>query len=348
MGASPTPSFPTPFVTEKVYQLGYGTGPWPRDRFVELWGAPSADKFVRDAKETGWLVSPERGVYYVPPAVDLMTVSWLGPALRKEYQIARTLGSRELKFWCLSAWCREQGLDLGGPIFVTDLSRGTGSTIREPAPTPVRRDGKQHQVYRPAPLAERRGAARERAKRTGHLPFLDNLLIVPEMPTLHHPPERKLFLAPVSPEAEDTAQMEQTLMGGVSSLIALGAGLITKAWSGMQLVEDVLQYREKARGIPYALGPDLHDHDWILALLAALGIARAEELALRLAKKGPVDQMKVKRDVALLGPPEPNSDWASTITEGPFPYLLVPPLLWRQMGADQAARRARTLDRLLE
>ncbi len=102
------PTFPTGFITDKARRLGYGSGPWKREDLVALWGETTADKFVRDAKECGWLVSPQRAVYYVPAAADLMVGPWLNPPLRTEYIIARTLAAGRLKYWCLSSWCRDR------------------------------------------------------------------------------------------------------------------------------------------------------------------------------------------------------------------------------------------------
>src|SRR5438552_2110533 len=119
------PEFPPPFVIERTRRLGFGTGPWSRETLVEAWGAPTADKYIADAKAAGWLVSPRRGVYHVPPAQDIMLVAWLPEPARSEFLIARTLAAANVRAWCLSAWCRDQGLALAEPVFVTDLARAT-------------------------------------------------------------------------------------------------------------------------------------------------------------------------------------------------------------------------------
>ncbi len=321
------PEFPPPFVIERTRALGFGTGPWTRDRLVQAWGAHTSDKYIGEAKAAGWLVSPSRGVYHVPAAQDIMLVSWLPEPARSEFLISRTLAAAGLRCWCLSAWSRDNGLAFAKPIFVTDLTSAPRGQL----------DRRTLQASA-ASLAAPRSA----------IPFLDNLLIVPVLPPESAPVPR-IAMVPESSEALDRRRMEPQL-----GQAGLGiAGLILDAIERdlpADLVSEFkkLQGREAAaRGIPYAVDGVMTDDAWITALLASIGTSRIEELVSKVLHpkmKGRTDE--IQRWAGLIGPPQPISSWKETLQQGPFPYLLVPPSLWSEMGADQAARRYRMLDRL--
>lgn len=323
------PEFPPPFVIERTRSLGFGTGPWSREQLVAAWNATTADKYISDAKAAGWLVSPSRAVYYVPAAQDVMLVAWLPEPIRTEFLISRTLAAANIRAWCLSAWCRDQGLALPDPVFVTDLTQVTDP----PRATIDRR--------------ALRTKAADLATRQGSIPFLDNLLIVPAMPVVSAPVPRAV-LVPESPEVMDRRQRE-TQMGqallGLGALIALA---VDKDVPEFRTEFERLDQREaNARGVPYAVDGAIEDVSWVTALLATIGTSRIEELVvktLRPKMKGKADA--IQKWASLIGPPQPVSAWKVTLQEGPFPYLLVPPSLWAQMGADQAARRYRMLDQL--
>lgn len=315
---------------ERTRTLGFGTGPWTRDRLVDAWGAPTADKYIGEAKAAGWLVSPSRGVYHVPTAQDIMLVSWLAEPARSEFLISRTLNAANIRAWCLSAWCRDNGLAFAEPTFVTDLT----SPASAPRGAPERRtlQAKAAQL-----VAER-----------STVPFLDNLLIVPTMPAISAPVPR-VVMVPEAKEALDRRRVE-TQLGqaglGLAGLILLAIDNDIPDEFSSEFQK--LQTKEAtARGIPYAVDGAIGDDTWITALLASIGTSRIEELVtrkLRPAMKGRGEQ--IQRWASTLGPPQPVSAWNETLRNGPFPYLLVPPSLWAEMGADQAARRFRMLDQL--
>lgn len=326
------PDFPAPFVIERTRSLGFGSGPWSREQLVDTWGAPSADKFISESKAAGWLVSPARGVYHVPSAQDLMLVSWLPEPARLEFLISRTLAASGLRFWCLSAWCRERGLEFAEPVFVTDLT--------EPTPTlagafkPVRRDLRTQA----AAIASKRAT----------LPFLENLLIVPSMPQVTQPVPR-VALVPEAADVVDRRRRETQLTQVGFGLAALIMYAIDKDVPSELATEfQKLEAREgSTRGIPYAVDGAVADDAWITALLASIGTSRIEELVtkkLRPTMQGRAEA--IQRWASTFGPPQPVMSWNQTLREGPFPYLLVPPSIWSEMGADQAARRYRMLEQL--
>lgn len=332
---APAPEFPAPFVIERTRTLGFGTGPWTREQLVERWGTPTADKFIGEAKAAGWLVTPYRGTYFVPAAQDLMVVSWLPEPARAEFLVSRTLASADLPFWCLSEWCRRNGLELGAPVFVTDL--GAAEAAGGEGPRQLR-DRKAA-----------RDAARKAATTRLTLPFLDNLLIVPLMPGMEVRKEPAVSLVPEPAETVATRRTRQVATQGIIALIGLASYALTKeAPVGL---DETLQERgsmeKTARGIAFSVGPAVSDPSWTVALLAALGTPRIEELVSRLLreKKAP-DLAKVQRWAGWFGPPQPVAGWKEAIQSGPFPFLLVPPALWSEMGADQAARRFRMLERV--
>jgi hypothetical protein len=295
---------------------------------VRAWGAPTADKYVREARDAGWLVSPSRGVYHVPAAQDIMLVSWLAEPIRGEFLVSRTLAAANVRAWCLSAWCRDQGLEMGAPIFVTDLSSP------DAAPRPLDRKALQASA---AKAAEKPGP-----------PFLENLLIVPAMPALGSPLPRAAFV----PEAEDALDRRRMQTPparsafGILGLIALAAGKAVPREPVSEL-ERRDEHETAAKAIPYLVDGRLRDEAWVLALLASIGTSRIEELVakkLKASASGRADA--IQRWANLFGPPQPTSSWKETLRDGPFPYLLVPPSVWSEMGADQAARRYRMLDHL--
>lgn len=329
----PTPEFPPPFVVERTRSLGFGTGPWRREQLVERWGAPMADKFIAAAKAAGWLISPDRGVYYVPAAQDLMAVSWLSGPARSEWLASRALATASIPYWCLSVWCRDRGLDLGAPIFVTDL--GVGSTVKPAGNAPLDRRAL-------------RAAAQAAAGRVSSLPFADVLVVVPLMPKPSAEPQLRTVLVPEEPSIESQREVERTVGTAAVALVALGVWALTKG-PPPGIGDAMVGFEERetrARGIRYAVGPRIDDEAWIVALLASLGTARIEELVARWRKDRDFPSgADIQRWAGLMGPPQPNRDWKETIQDGPFPYLLVPPPLWTEMGADQAARRFRMLER---
>ena len=322
------PEFPPPLVIERTRSLGFGTGPWTRDRLVQAWGAPTADKYISEAKGAGWLVSPSRGVYHVPMAQDIMLVSWLAEPMRSEFLISRTLAAANVRAWCLSAWCRDQGLEIGTPVFVTDLSNA------DAAPTTLDRKALQ--------------ATSAKAAEKPNLPFLENLLIVPAMPASSGPLAR-VSLVPEAKQVVDRRRMETQLAQAAFGIIGIIAYAVEKDLPEELVSEfEKLERRETAaKAIPYVVDGRLADEAWILALLASIGTSRIEELVAKKLKdsaKGRADA--IQRWASLFGPPQPTGSWKETLREGPFPYLLVPPTLWSEMGADQAARRYRMLDQL--
>lgn len=328
------PEFPPPFVIDRVRSLGYGTGPWQREQLVGRWGAPTADKFIGDAKAAGWLISPLRGIYYVPAAQDLTVVSWLPEPARSEFLVSRTLSAARIPYWCLSAWARERGLEMGQPAFVTDLGVRDASSRR------------------PSGKASDRKLLRETARAVAQgltsVPFLENLVIVPLLPPTSDDALVREVLVPEDASNELRRKRERTLGEPAVQLVDLAFSLLLSRPPDPARAAEVLNEMErKQRGIRYAVGPRVDDAAWAVALLASLGTPRIEELVTaQMSKTRPPDGGSVQRWAGLIGPPQPNTAWKEALTEGPFPYLLAPPFLWSEMGADQAARRFRMLDGL--
>src|SRR2546427_8953545 len=134
------PIFPPRAVIDRVLELGFLSGAWRRQELADRWGDSVANKFIQDAKEFGWLVSPFANEFYVPPAQDLMVVCWLPQPQRQEFVISRTLAATRLRYWCLSSWMRELGLEFREPLFVTDLvpaeiSNPSDQRKRQPPPS---------------------------------------------------------------------------------------------------------------------------------------------------------------------------------------------------------------------
>lgn len=329
---APPPEFPPPFVIERTRSLGFGTGPWRREDLVRVWGEPTADKFVADAKAAGWLVSPYRGTYHVPAAQDLMLVSWLPEPSRLEFLVSRTLSSAGVRYWCLSDWARARGLDLGAPVFVTDLT--TSKAPPEVTPTADRK--------------ALRAAVVLAAERLGTLPYLENLLIVPQVPALDNRPSLRLALVPEDLAVEDRRKSLNMLstagIGAIGTLVWLFTKEYPREFADIgSLVRELEDQEKQARGIAYSLGAPVVDFDWIAAVLLSLGTARIEEFLATWRKSERLAPTGIQRWAGLIGPPQPNENWKEAIRNGPFPFLLVPPTLWQQMGADQASRRFRIL-----
>jgi hypothetical protein len=331
------PDFPSPSVIQRIQGLGYGSGPWSRETLVRWLGEANAEKFITEAKSKGWLISPYRGTFYVPAAQDLAVVSWLPEPARTEFLVSRTLVAADIPYWCLSAWCREEGLEFNQAVFVTDLD------LRS---SPVNTNDRK------ALWAE----ARKRAGSQRPLPFLENLVIVPRMPPPSDEVQVRVTLVP-EVEAVPLRRQKERMTGqaaeGIAGLVGLGASLLMdkvpeKLPDAMFSASGELESMERrARGVSYAVGPAISDRAWIIALLACLGTPRIEEMIERLLRDASQEEKDaVIRWAAWFGPPQPNAGWKEAIPKGPFPYLFVPPVLWAEMGADQAARRFRMLQRL--
>lgn len=330
------PEFPSPSVIQRIQGLGYGSGPWQRETLVQWLGEANAEKFITEAKAKGWLIAPYRGTFFVPTAQDLAIVSWLPEPARSEFLISRTLTAAEVPYWCLSAWCREEGLELNQAVFVTDLG------MRD-TPAASTTDRKALWVE-----------ARKKAQSAKPLPFLDNLLIVPRLPPASSEPQVRTTLVP-EVEAVSLRRQKEQMMGqaavGLVGLLALGGawlldrGLPERLPSAFSsAMKEMGEFEKQARGIPYAVGPGISDRSWIIALLTCLGTPRIEELVGRLMRDTRAEEKKnVVTWATWFGPPQPNAGWTDAIHKGPYPFLFVPPVLWSEMGADQAARRFRLL-----
>lgn len=300
---------PSPAIRSRVVELGYGSGPWTRLDLAEKWGDAMANKVLAEAKEAGWLVSPVRGEYYVPPVGDLMVVSWLPPPLRKEFIISRTLAASGLRFWSLSAWASTEGLLFSEPIFVTDLTRTT--------PPPSLKDlepGKS-----PERLVER---SRERAREVRSVPYLENVIIVPVMGRLSDKWERSRARLPtpgrLPGRVQDATRWPPASFGPPEAEASL---------------PNIIEYQVTRR---------MEDASWIFAFLTALNIPRARQELRRLAeeeirdsarrgakKLTPAELMdRAMSWSAYFGPPSLNDNWQAVLESGAFPYLLVPRMIW--------------------
>jgi hypothetical protein len=257
-----------------------------------------------------------------------MVVPWLPEPERKEFLISRTLAAGRIRYWCLSAWCRKRGLDLGTPVFVTDLQEPT-------ADGPKRRRDDRKGLW-----ADARAAAEARTR----LPFLETLILVPRMPQLKEPSTVEFVLAPEASDGEARRRGARTAPRFATGIVQVLEVMRQNERPRPEPLSDAEAEGLRARGIPYSLGPVVDGEEWKVALLAALGTARVEEFIRENASKAQqLDVNQIQRWAGLIGPPQPNDRWRDTIEEGPFPYLLVPPSLWEQMGADQASRRFRML-----
>lgn len=321
---SEVPTFPPPAFVQKVLSLGFGTGPWTRKDFDARWGRSSANRFVDDGKKAGWLLSPYQNSFYVPGAQDLALMPWLPPPVRAELAIARGLAMAGLRFWCLSAWLSDAGLESGGPLFVIDLRGPAGE-----AP----------------PARPRRG-----------LPFPEALAVVPKMPPLRGPgitrsvqlprgepqrvPPSALALDVLAPEAAERGRKEAARLAERT----LGA--------------------DDARTLRFVVSLSVSDPAWALALATSLGIPRIEERLPELwrqaaeadtrrqlrkgMRRGNMGSLK-QRALKWMGTfvqPAPNSAWSVGVGESARSYLFVPDALWREVAAGAFARRYQDIERL--
>jgi len=319
------PSFPPPALVAKVLELGPGSGPWSRSELAARWGESSANKFIAEAKDAGWVVAPVTNAFYVPPARDLMTVNWLTGIAKQEFVLARTLAAGGFRCWCLSSWARRVGIETDKPLFVTDLSTPPErtSTIQSKAPPP-------------ASIAERN---RHVAERIRTLPFLGNVILVPFLPQSRWIGEEEI--AVVGPGVTTTTQSPSWILGSPAK---------------QEPSSPSTRPGDEAR-LSYPLAPAPDDPAWILALLAALGLARFNEVLPALTKKEALDEPPLRRLVriplgerirnwgGLFSPPEPNANWRTAFQSGRSQYLLVPEWLWKESASLSNARRFQDLSR---
>jgi len=312
------PSFPTPAVRNRVLELGFGSGLWTRADLEAKWGVSTANKFIDEAKAYGWLVSPFRNQFWVPTASDLMVVPWLSPRLRDEFILSRALAASGIKFWSLSAWARSEGLLFAQPLFVTDLSR---------------RD-EPYAGRKPIPDLEK--DVRRRAEIVSKIPFLDRLIIVPELGKLGR-------------------------MNGTFTTIGKGRPEIVPPFTFMDAEEGTDRGGEPAKDaevtrptmIRYSLAPTLEDPAWLIAFLIALDLPRtnivvrkiAQEAIEKDARKGKKQRreedvlVEARRLSGRFGPALPNEDWKTLLRVAEFPFFLVPPDIWQEVASGTAARR---------
>jgi hypothetical protein len=164
------------------------------------------------------------------------------------------------------------------------------------------------------------------------------------MPQLKDPTTVEFVLAPEASDVEARRRGARTAPRFATGIVQVLEVMRQNEKPRPDPLSDAEAEQLRARGIPYSLGPVVDEKEWMVALLAALGTARLEEFIRENASKAPqLDVNRIQRWAGLIGPPQPNDRWRETIKEGPFPYLLVPPSLWEQMGADQASRRFRML-----
>ncbi|MFA5862615.1 MAG: hypothetical protein WDA16_13065 [Candidatus Thermoplasmatota archaeon] len=308
------PSLPAPSIRTRIAELGYGSGPWSRLDLVERWGAATANKLIAEAKDGGWLVAPFRDQYFVPAAADLMVVSWLPPAQRREFVISRTLAASRLRFWSLSAWASTEGLLFSEPLFVTDLS------LADPAPTSTALE-----PGRPAEaMAEQ---SRKRAQAIRSVPFIENVIIVPILGRLGDRWERSRVKLP---EPKRPRASRSASPGG------LGV-------ADPKTPPNVIEYQVTRR---------MDDAAWLFGFLSALNIPRVREPLRRLAEEEvrasstAASRSPKARDImdramrwgASFGPPSPNENWQDVLASGTFPYLLVPKAIWNESLSFAASR----------
>lgn len=306
------PALPTPAVRSRITSLGYGSGPWERPDLIAKWGEAVTGKTIQEAKDLGWLVSPYQGQYFVPSARDLMVAAWLPPAQRVELVASRTLAKTGMRYWCLSAWARSQGLLFSEPVFVTDLSPAGGGVPAQPGPG-----------FSLAALGER---ARALSKSVRRIPFATNTIVVTALGELSTQrmiarvnlpaPARRLQRRDVDPAALALSDDEPA------------------PWV-----------------IEYDVSRNLDDKAWLIAFLNALRLPRILEGMRKLAeqeleKEEEGEGSEYSEDLlqratswaAFFAPPSPNENWKSVLASGSVPYLLVPPSLWDETISLSASR----------
>lgn len=317
------PSFPPDSVVAKALDLGFGSGPWDRAELSARWSESSANKFISDAKSFGWLISPFQNEFYVPPARDLSVVGWLPGFERQEFIVSRTLAALGVRYWCLSAWARARGLVFPQPLFVTDLgSLPTGIPTPPPEVTPP-------------PESRLKQAVGRRASSWGRLPYLDSLIIVPEVP------QTSRFARPT----------RTVLTRGFPQKTGVKTWILEEDW------KDAPDPEVGVRAIQYPLSPDVDDVAWVVALLFSLGLPRIDEVLEETLREALVEEPRLKDRLrrrqkkppaplgrrieqwaGLLSPPRPNDAWRELVAPGP-PYLLVPPELAADIATGAWARR---------
>lgn len=287
-----------------------------RSELARRWGAANANKFIQEAKEFGWLVSPFRGIFYVPPMEDLLVVGSLSDPQRREFLLSRTLAAAGYRFWCLSAWASLRGVELPGPAIVTDLSRGKRDVSQQKA--------EETGVPSVRAITERN---RKIADGLSALPVEESLVLVPYVPRIGGPDVRVPVVVPAAPAR-------------VAEYAWLGAGETANA----------------VRTVTIVMSPGVADSAWIAALLQAIGIPRLRGVLPRLLAedrgqvKGGAKAMldRVRNRMGLFGPPEPNERWGSVLATGQYPYLLVPPALWKEVIDTSFSMRYQSVSELQE
>ncbi len=331
------PIFPPPAVVDRVTELGFLSGPWTRQELSLKWGESVANRFIQDAKEYGWLVSPFLNEFYVPPAKDLMVVGWLPQPQRQEFIISRTLAATRLKYWCFSSWLRDRGLETAEPLFLTDLS-----TV-----SPVSSFAERGQYRKPSQLEilERNSRIVRTLKR---VPFLENIAIVPEIPqfsrlsarssiSLMNKPTSKPYGFDWLPE-ESACQEQQPKTVNLRARQALIGGEIS-----------------------YVQSPRIEDRSWVIAFLIALNLPRITEAIPKILQRevsGEKDRLmngrpssfrsgkevetvfldNVSNWGAFFGQAVPNDGWQKTLNMKVFPYMLMPWSVWSELASGAPSR----------
>lgn len=296
---------PTSATRQRITELGYGSGPWTRAELSETWGPALANKVIDEAKDFGWLISPYRGEFYVPPARDLMVAAWLPPAQRHEFVISRSLSATGLRYWCFSAWARRRGLLFTAPLFVTDLQPSRGPSRKMDAPL--------HELIK---------LGQQKASRVKKAPYLENTIIVPLLGDLSSTPMRAWVSLAAKPKKKPPKE-------------------VGDSWPGSLVADDMATGgRFGPTYIDYSVGRALEDRAWLIAFLNALNLPRIHEAMRTLAAEetgrdaqDPPEETaqvlaRATRWSAYFGPPTPNEAWSSILGSGSFPYLLVPKSLW--------------------
>ena len=335
--SSRIPIFPPPAVAERVIELGFLSGPWTRQELSFKWGESVANRFIQDAKGYGWIVSPYPNEFYVPPANDLMVVGWLPQPQRREFIISRTLAATQLKYWSMSSWLRDRGLETSEPLFVTDLS---------PVPSVSSfRDRVQYRRPSQHEIMERNAETVRTLKR---VPFLESLIIVPEIPQVSRlsvPVRTLLTNKPTSKPFRFDWLMEE---GGVQAEQRKAMSL--RAWQASIGGE-----------IRYMQSPGIDDIAWVIALLIALDLPRITEALPKIVQNEVSEEMnrslgtrpralKSKKEIetefldrvsnwgAFFGQAAPNDGWQRTLSAKVFPYMLMPLSVWSELTSGASSK----------
>jgi hypothetical protein len=237
---------------------------------------------------------------------------------------------------------RERGLEFPEPLFVTDL-----------VPVKLPRPSEQRPRQPPPSSAEIKERSAKAAKSLKRIPFLSNLVIVPEVP--------------------------QTSRLAFSARVVIPRGISRKpfryGWlleenpfpeESLSLPEGLRQPDFSGREIKFTLSPRIDDPAWIVALLIALNLPRIQEILPKIVEREVNRELLTRGDLegksvqtkrameadflrrvsnwaAFFGQPAPNEGWQNVLSQGTFPFFLVPWRIWNEFSSRASTRGLETV-----